>query len=143
MLHVNKPLIAPLTGRKCVYYYVHVQKKSDKHWVTYIKEELAQDFFLETNGEMAIIKPNINPKKTFVVEDYKTETGFFNNSKPKLEAFLKKHNKDSIGFLGFKKSLRYKESIIELKEKIAVKGIGKWQYLKKPIKGYNYSKILT
>ena len=142
-LHVHEPLIAPLSGRKCVYYYVHIQRKGDKSWHTFIKEEKAQDFFLEVNGEMAIIKPNSVPKKTFVVEDFETKSGSFNDATPELERFLNKHGKESKGFFGFNKTLRYKEGIIELKEDIAVKGIGKWKRLKEPIEGYNYSKILT
>ncbi|WP_299884016.1 hypothetical protein [uncultured Lacinutrix sp.] len=142
-LHVHEPLIAPLSGRKCVYYYVHIQKKGDKSWHTFIKEEQAQDFFIEVNSEMAIIKPDNFPKKTFVVEDFKTKSGSFNDATPELERFLNKHGKESKGFFGFNRQLRYKEGIIELQENIAVKGIGKWKPLKEPIEGYNYSKILT
>lgn len=142
-LHVHEPLIAPLSGRKCVYYYVHIQRKGDKSWHTFIKEEKAQDFFLEINGEMAIVKPDEFPKKTFVVEDFETNSGTFNDATPALEKFLKEHDKESTGFLGFNKTLRYKEGVIELKENISVKGIGKWKPLKEPIAGYSYSKILT
>jgi len=142
-LHVHEPLIAPLSGRKCVFYYIHIQKKGDKSWHTFIKEEKAQDFFLEVNGEMAIVKPNEFPKKTFVVEDFETKSGSFNDATPELESFLNKHGKESTGFFGFNRQLRYKEGIIELKENIAVKGIGKWKRLNEPIEGYNYSKILT
>lgn len=142
-LHVHEPLIAPLSGRKCVYYYIHIQQKGDKSWHTFIKEEKAQDFFLEVNGEMAIIKPYEFPKKTFVVEDFETKSGSFNDATPELERFLKKHGKESTGFFGFNRNLRYKEGIIELKENIAVKGIGKWKRLSEPIEGYSYSKILT
>ena len=61
----------------------------------------------------------------------------------KLEAYLKQHNKKSMGILGINKTIRYTEGVIELDEPIAIKGIAKWKVLKEAIKGYSYSKILT
>lgn len=143
--HVTKPLIAPLSGRECVYYYVHIKRQGHKNkWHTFVKEEQAQDFFIEVNGDQAIIKPNTEPSKMFVVKDFKAKSGFFDGkSTPELERFLNKHSKKSAGFLGFGKTLQYTEGVIELNETIAVKGIGKWKRLKAPVAGYNYSKILT
>ena len=54
---------------------------------------------------------------------------------------LKSYNITSTGILGFNKSLRYKEAIIEIGEQITVAGIAKWKTLSQPIEGYSYSKI--
>lgn len=144
--YVDEPLIAPLSGRKCVYYKVHVERKGDKSWHTVVKETKAQDFFLETNTELAIVKANFEVdknKRVYLEEDHKRNSGFLNDANHKLNDYLAKHNKSSTGFLGFNKTLRYKEGIIALNETIAVKGIAKWKALNEPVEGYSYSRILT
>lgn len=142
----NQSLKAPLSGRPCLYYYVLVEKKGDKSWHTYIEEEDGQDFFLETGYERAIVKPkgiHFGYKRTLFVFDHKDKSGAFNDAKPHLEQFLKRHGKESVNFIGFNKTLRYSEGIIEEGETIAVKGIAQWKTLSEPIEGYSYSKILT
>ncbi|GAA4235078.1 hypothetical protein GCM10022291_16030 [Postechiella marina] len=144
--HVNTPLVAPLSGRSCVYYHIVVEVKGDKSWRRIINDVKSQDFFIESSTEMAIIKTKFLEKNTSIchlVKDYKENSGFRNDANNKLEAYLKSHNKKSTGFLGINKTIRYTEGIIELNEKIGVKGIAKWQSLKEPIVGYSYSKILT
>lgn len=142
----NKPLIAPISGRKCLCYYVLVEKKGNKHWHEYIVEERFQDFFLDNQGERAIIKPrsvHFDFRKLFFEIDHQDSSGTFNDAKPNLERFLKKHGKESEGIFGFNKTLRYREGIIEVGETIAIKGVAEWKTLKEPIEGYSYSKILT
>jgi len=142
----NNLLKAPISGRPCVYYNVLVEKKDDKSWHKYAAEEQAQDFFLEVGSESAIIKPGLTHfefKTTWFTFDHKDESGWFNDAKPHLEQFLKKQGKESVSLLGFNKTLRYREGIIEPNETIAVKGIAEWKTLNEPIEGFNYSKILT
>lgn len=144
--HVNTPLTAPLSGRQCVYYHVIVEVKGDKNWRRIINDVQSQDFFIKTSTEMGIVKSDFMQKgtsKCHLVKDYKENSGFRNDAPDKLEAYLERHNKKSTGFLGINKTIRYTEGIIELDEKIGVKGIAKWKSLKEPIEGYSYSKILT
>jgi hypothetical protein len=144
--HVNKPLVAPLSGRPCVYYHVIVEVKGDKSWHKIINEEKHQDFFIESNSEMAIVKMSSSQKslrRFHLVKDYKEKSGFRNDAPEKLETYLKHHNRKSTGLLGINKTIRYTEGVIELNEPIAVKGIAKWNMLNEPIDGYSYSKILT
>ncbi len=143
---VDEPLIAPLSGRKCVYYKVHVERKGDKSWHTVVEETRSQDFFIESNTELAIVKASFEAernKRVYLEEDHKLNSGFMNDASHKLDDYLAKHNKSSTGFLGFNKTLRYKEGIIALNETIAVKGIAKWKALNEPVEGYSYSRILT
>ncbi|GAA4895433.1 hypothetical protein GCM10023311_20180 [Flaviramulus aquimarinus] len=144
--HVNEPLTAPLSGRLCVYYHVVVEIKGDKRWNKIINDENAQDFFIESSSEMAIVKMSAIQKsmrRFFLVKDYKQNSGFRNDADGKLEAYLKQHNKKSTGILGINKTIRYTEGVIELNEPIAVKGIAKWKVLNEAVKGYSYSKIVT
>lgn len=144
--HVNTPLIAPLSGRQCVYYHIIVEVKGDKSWRRIINDVQSQDFFIETSTEMAIVKSAFMQKgtsKCHLVKDYKENSGFRKDAPEKLEAYLKQHNKKSTVLFGLNKTMRYTEGIIELNEKIGIKGIAKWKSLKEPIEGYSYSKILT
>lgn len=144
--HVNEPLIAPLSGRKCVYYKVHIERKGNKSWHTVVEETKSQDFFLESNTELAIVKASFgteNNKRVHLVQDHERSSGFLNDASHKLNDYLAKHNKSSTNLLGLNKTMRYKEGIIALNETVAVKGIAKWKALNQPIDGYSYSRVLT
>lgn len=146
---ISKPLIAPFSKRKCVFYIINVkEEKGDEdnsHWKTIFSEEKIQDFFVEKNGEYAIIKPTKNPKNylSYLVKDKEVSSGAFNDPSPKFEAFLKTYNIKSTGFLGFNKQLKCTEGIIEVGEEITVAGIAKWKELTEKIEGYSYSKIAS
>ncbi|MCL7752486.1 hypothetical protein [Polaribacter sp. Z022] len=146
-LHVKEPLIAPFSKRKCVFYVMKIeQKKSNgksSSWRTIVNEEKIQEFFLEKNGDFAIVRPSQNPKNyvSHLVIDKKVNSGSFNDPSPKFKELLNHYNIESEGFFGFNKSLRYSEGIIEIGEQITVAGVAKWKRLKEPIEGYSYSKI--
>ena len=126
---------------------IKIEKKKsngkNSYWDTLVKEEKIQEFFLEKNGDFAIVRPSQNPKNyiSHLVVDKKANSGTFNDPTPEFNALLKQYNIDSEGFFGFNKSLRYSEAIIEIGEQITVAGIAKWKSLKEPIEGYSYSKI--
>lgn len=146
-LHVNEPLIAPFSKRKCVFYRIKIEQK--KHngntptWVTVAKEEKIEPFFLNKNGEFVMVQPSQDLKnfKAHLVVDKKHSTNTFNGASPEFQKLLDRYNIKSKAFLGFNKSLRYSEAIVEIGEEITVAGIGKWKTLNEPIEGYTYSKI--
>jgi len=146
-LHVKSPLIAPLSGRECVFYTIKIEKRvstgKSSHWKTIINEEKTQEFFIDSNGDFVIVRPTHSPKNylSYLVKDKRTSSGAFNDPTPEFEALLKQYNIDPINLLGFNKSLRYKEGIIEIGEQITVSGIAKWKTLNEPIPDYHYSKI--
>jgi len=143
---ITPPLIAPLSGRTCVYYHVIVEIKRDKKWKKIIDDVESQNFFIATNTERAIVKTfdldNAN-KQIYLIKDFNKNSGFRNDPSEKLEAYLKANNKTGKSLFGLNRKMRYREGIIELNEDIAVKGIAQWQTLTEPIDGYSYSKILT
>ena len=146
-LHVKAPLIAPLSGRECVFYTIKIEKRvsngKSSHWKTVIKEEKTQEFFINSNGDFVIVRPTQSPKNyiSYLVKDKKTSSGTFNDPTPEFEALLKQYNILSVNLLGFNKPLRYKEGVIEIGEEITVSGIAKWKTLSEPIPDYHYSKI--
>ena len=148
-LHVEEPLIAPLSKRKCIFYTIKIQQKvssgKSSHWKTIINEEKTQDFFLDKNGQYVIVKPIQNPRNfiSYLVTDKTASSGTFKDASPEFESLLRRFNIESTGFFGFNKQLRYTEGIIEIGETITVAGIAKWKTLNEPIPEYTYSKIAT
>lgn len=144
--HADEPLIAPLSKRKCVYYDVKVEEKRGKHWKVIIDDVQFQDFFINTGTESAILNLRVqrdDTKRIHLVTDHSLNSGFLKKTDPEIERYLQLHGNKSAGFLGMNKTLRYKESIIELNEEIAVMGIGKWKTIDTPVAGYSDSRVLT
>ena len=142
----DEPLLAPLSGRKCVYYHVVVEQKGDKNsWRQIASEFKAQDFYLLVGDELALIKSQASHRVLhYLVADHVRKSGWRNDATPLLESFLAKHGKRSTTMLfNANKTLRYKEAVIIKDEPIVVKGLGKWQALDQPIEGFSYSRILT
>lgn len=142
--YVHTPLISPLSGKQCVYYQVIIEKKVKNGWRKYAEDKKIQDFFIESGNELALINATQADKfsKVYLEKDHILNSGFLNDPSAQLTNYLKGLNKTSTNLLGFNKTLRYKEGVIELDEVIAIKGIAKWKNLKEPIEGYSYSKIL-
>lgn len=143
---INEPLIAPLSGRLCVYYHVIVEVKGNKSWRKIINNEKCQDFYIENHSEIAKVKITAlhkSMKRYYLVKDYKENSGFRNDAPKQLETYLELHNKKSTGLFGINKTIRYTEGVIEVDELIGVKGIAKMETIKEPIEGYSYSKLLS
>ncbi len=146
-LHVEAPLIAPFSKRKCVFYTMKIEQKKSSgkssYWDTIVNEEKIQIFFIENNGDLVIVEPKKHPKnyKSFLVQDKKTESGTFKDPTPEFKALLNYYDINSETFFGFNKQLRYTEGVIEIGEQITVAGVSKWKQLEEPIPEYPYSKI--
>lgn len=149
ILEVETPFIAPLSKRKCVAYIFEVERqvKSGKssHWQTLVKKEDIQEFFIEKRGELVMIKPSKTPSNydIYMEEDKKASSGTFNDPSLELQKVLDNFGVEATNWIGFNKTLRYTERILEIGETITVGGIAKWKNLPSDntIKGYNYSKI--
>ncbi|MDC8002537.1 hypothetical protein POV27_00610 [Aureisphaera galaxeae] len=143
--HVTEPMLAPISKRPCIFYHITVIQGSGKNRRTIIDDMQVQDFFIEKDGEMAMVKMDQPPtfRNVVLVEDHQYDSGIFKNPSEHVEKYLNKHGKDSKYWLGFNKDLKYWEGIIGIDEIIAVKGIAEWKSLKNPIEGYHYSKILS
>lgn len=142
--YVKEPLVAPISGRECIYYQAIVEEKSKNGWHTVAKEAAHQDFFIQVRDEMALIKADgpIKNTRMHLIKDHQERSGWQNDPTPRLELFLKRHGKKST-FLFMNRRLRYREGIVSNNEQIAVLGTAQWKTLAQPIEGYGYSKILT
>jgi len=144
---VVNPLNAPLSGRPCVYYHVLIEQEIKNGWKKIIDDKKAQDFFIEANGEMAIVRTNdAKEEKTRMIylhTDHTEKSGFLNDASNKLQNYLRSHGTSSTGLFGLNRSLRYKEGIVAIGEEVVVKGVAQWKSLNEPIEGFSYSKVLT
>lgn len=128
-------LTAPLSGRKCVRYEVVVEKKGNKNsWTTIIDDSDQIDYYIEDETGKALIQ--LNDHIIHLVEDKEYNSGLLNDATEHLEEYLTSHGVKSEYWLGINKTLRYKEAIIAVNERIAVLGEGNW------IKSENDKKLL-
>ncbi|MES2485500.1 MAG: hypothetical protein V4581_06070, partial [Bacteroidota bacterium] len=120
----GKVLVAPLSGRKCVYYYVLVEKKvssgKSSRWDTLIEDEDETGFVLRDGNKYAYIEDR--NLKSYVVDDAHYKSGFMNDATHDLEAYLNKHGHNSENYFGFNTTLRYREAVLELDEAVAAFG---------------------
>ena len=131
------PLTAPLSGRKCAYYHVLVEQQvntgKSSHYKKVIEEEVAGPFGIRDGRSCAriVIRDSgavSRDVESYIVDDRKYSSGIFNDPTEVLEQYLSAHNLKSEDFMGFNKSMRYKEGILEEGELISVLGKAKWKH---------------
>jgi len=126
---IGDGLIAPLSGRKCAYYYVHVEQQvssgKSSHWKTIIEENVVDKFVIRDGVDYAYI--NDRNVKSYIVQDRNYKSGLFNDATQQLENYLHIKGYESENMLGLNKTLRYKEGVLEEGEEIAVFGKGEWK----------------
>lgn len=124
--HVGEPLRAPLSGRSCAYYEVRVEEHRGKNnWSTIVRESEGSQFLLEDGTGKALVK--LDDPSTAVVEDLSLRSGTFNDPSVSAQEYLTKHGVDSTSFLGFNKTLRYFEGVLEEGETVVVYGRASWE----------------
>jgi hypothetical protein len=122
---VDTPLIAPLTKRRCCYYYAIVEREyKAESWETIAQEEDKKRIVLYDGTGYALIETEIVTGS--VLGDANYSSGTFKDATPQLEAFLDKYEKVSTNLLGLNKTLRYQEGVLAENETVYVAGIGHW-----------------
>jgi hypothetical protein len=123
---IDVTLTAPLSGRPCVMYIARVeeQHRSGKTttWRTKVREAQSVRFVLADGSGRAIIDPT--GAELALEFDSRSRSGTFDDPTPAEKAFLERHMQSGSGFLGFNRTLRYSEAIIEVGEQVAVLGQG-------------------
>lgn len=128
IVYAGQVLQSPLSKRQCAAYHVEVQelRRSGKSstWVTVINDEKRGDIVIHDGMGNALV--DAHAVQTLMVQDANFSSGTFNAASPELEEYLRLHGRESTGFLGFNKSLRYREGILEQNELVAAVGVGTW-----------------
>jgi len=142
---VDSALIAPLSGRKCSYYSILVEQKIESgkssSWRTIIEEEVSSKFVIKQDSSYAFIADG--KLKSYIVLDKNFSSGFLNDASENLQTYLQSKGKDSEGFFGMNKALRYSEGILEENEPIAVYGKGEWRNSEELDLPFSYERVLV
>ncbi len=121
-------LSSPLSKRPCAHYHLKVEQNkrsgNSNRWVKIIEDTRTVDFIIDDGTGRAIVETG--QSKVAVVKDSHARSGTFNDASFDLEELLTHYGKTSTGFLGFNKSIRYHEGVIEAGERVAVFGRGRW-----------------
>lgn len=119
---------APLSGRPCAHYHLEIEHRrssgKSSHWVTIIDDAKTVDFIVDDGSGRAIVETG--QSQFAVVRDANARSGTFKDATPELEKLLQQYGESSSGLLGFNKTLRYREGVIEAEEMVAVFGKGQW-----------------
>jgi hypothetical protein len=122
-------LTAPLSGRSCSYFEAvveeRVSRKNSTGWRVRIRETDVREFFVVDGTGRALVE--VANAHVVAVQDHHQSSGTFDDASPELEAYLARHGESSTGLLGFNKTLRYREAVLELGEEVAVLGRARWE----------------
>lgn len=121
LVQLGELLEAPLTGRSCAYFVATVEEQGGKHWRELAREEKWSDFVLEDGTGQALIR--MEGAKTVIHRDAQYWSDTHNQVSPEIEAFLTRHGESSKGLI-FKRTLRYREGVLEPGEQVMVRGRG-------------------
>lgn len=126
---IGDSLIAPLSGRACAVYSVHVKERvsagKSTRWITRIEDNIASKFVIKDGEHYAFV--NDKNMNCYIVEDRNYASGFMNDPDKNLEQYLNKKGYKSKGAFGFNRTFRYREGVLEKGEEIAVFGKGEWK----------------
>jgi hypothetical protein len=145
VVFAGETLYAPLSKRQCVFYHLIVEEYRSTgktySWVTIFEEEGYGDVVVSDGTGYAIIA--VDKSMNYLVPDSNYTSRSFNTMKPELKQILARHNVDPTGFLGFSKSLRCSEGILEKGELFTVAGEGQWNETKDHGLNISSSKVLV
>jgi hypothetical protein len=122
---VGEPLVAPLSGRRCVAWRVAVQQEMElgerDHWQTIRTVNRASDFLLADAGHTARV--DAAGAQLDLVSDSNALTGTFDNPTPAEAEFFAANPVSTDALLGFQRNLRYIEVILEEGATVAAVGV--------------------
>jgi hypothetical protein len=128
IVFAGETLIAPISGRRCSYYYVIIEEyhsfSMGSKWRQLFEEENKADVVLFDGTGYAIV--DTRAALAHLVMDAHLEPGSFKELTPELKAYLSRVKVDTKGLFGINKTLRYFEGVLEKGERCAVSGIGQW-----------------
>jgi len=124
--YASAPLTAPLSSRRCAYFEARVEQKHGKNsWRKIAEAKDGGSFFLEDESGRALVR--LEDLGAALVEDVKFNSGVLHDPTPQAYAFLDEYGESATGMLGFNKTLRYAEGVLEEGEKVVVCGVGRWE----------------
>ena len=119
----KQTILSPFSNKKCVYYKYTIEeyRRTGKHshWVTVKKEEQSVPFYIKDETGKVLIDPN--GAKVDIPKDFEYNSHLMKSPPMTVKNFLSQNN-FSHSFLGFNKTMRYREYFIGPGEKLYVMG---------------------
>lgn len=120
----GKLLKSPFSVKDCVYckYTIEEYRRSGKssHWVTVKSDvEMAPFYLKDDTGSVMIDPKGVKPE---IPMDFEFNSGWGKDPPESVKQFLKNNKMNFEDFLGFNKTMRYREYIIEPQNKLYVMG---------------------
>ena len=120
---LHDQFVSPLSQKSCVYYNFQVMEPrgsgKNTRWHTIINDVQHNLFGIDDGSGSAVI--DIAGADLNLKTDLKADSGFLHTITPEMERALNKYKKTSKGLI-FKKSMRYKEIILEEGDQLYVMG---------------------
>jgi hypothetical protein len=142
---VDEVMIAPLSKRECSHYFVEVEQKKSSgkssHWDTIIQKEITSRFLIKDGEHYAFIHDHRVMSNIVVDKNY--SSGTFKDATDLLESYLREHGYESENWLGWNKTIRYEEGVLEPNEQVSVLGTGNWKSAKDLALPEEYGKVLA
>jgi len=135
VIPLDNPLIAPLTNKKCVYYYATIKQNAQgEHGPTLkvIADEKKSCEFLVAD-DTGLAKFYFEGAKLFIKDGITVKTGMFNNTKGNTNSFLNKHGISTGFFSRFGRKYTVSENVVVIGKGVAISGQGKWDATTDPI----------
>ncbi len=124
VLAQGKLLKSPFSVKDCVYckYAIEEYRRSGKssHWVIVKSDEQMTQFYLKDETGMVLVDPE--GAKLEIPMDFEFNSGWGKDPPESVKQFLNNNKMNFEGFLGFNKTMRYREYIIEPQNKLYVMG---------------------
>ncbi len=129
VVYAGKTLIAPLSGRECVYFHITVKDSSSRHDLTKnyvnIDEEWASDVVLYDGENYALLDTRL--VQAYIIQDESQLSGFWNFTSEELENFLVSRGMKASDGMGWSLDLRASEGVLEEGELVNVLGLARWR----------------
>ena len=115
--HVDE-LSSPLTGQAGVYYNVQVEGKNDGQWSGPVREAKGVDFILRDASGEALVRSQ--GARWVVRVDHRSKSGTLDPADAAQSAFLGRHGRSGVNYLGFNRILHYEERVLEIGSLVSV-----------------------
>jgi hypothetical protein len=121
---LGEPLIAPLSGCRCVHYELIIEEWVSSgrsgQWKTVVHDAKSSDFLMQDGSGTALVRTA--DAEVAVHKDEHHASGTFNDPTPELQALLERYELTATGWLGLNRKLRYREGVLDAGEHVAVCG---------------------
>lgn len=133
VMPVDVPLIAPLSGKECVFYHLIIETiptesaKGDANHglMTPVNEKKSCPFFITDDTGEAKINPD--GAEVFLQKDTKKKMDMFNEPDEQISRVLQQYGLAEQNSEAVNNLYRIKEGVLEIGEAVAITGQGNWQ----------------